>query len=64
MKPDINMPLIYNVVYRPDLNGIEQVWRLAKQYYRTTVDNNKALNQEWDQRAVVESSIVRIHQDT
>ena len=32
--PEINIELVLNIPYRPDLNGIELLWREAKRRYR------------------------------
>jgi transposase len=40
--PDINIKLIYNIPYRPDLNGIEFFWGYAKRAYRKHLMQYKA----------------------
>ncbi len=59
------MPLIYNAPYRPDLNGIELLWRSAKSIYRNRVDRYKAKIQDWDQmtlvKNVIESICAKVH---
>ena len=37
MAEEWGIPLIYNVPYRPDFNGIEFVWGWAKQCYRKRI---------------------------
>ena len=54
---DINIQPIFNLPYRPDLNGIESVWAVAKRVYRNNVDRNKATNVQWDQQGLVEDAI-------
>ena len=38
------MELIYNLPYRPDLNGIEHYWRDAKARYRKLLTHYRANN--------------------
>ena len=47
------MPMILNIPFRPDLNGIERLWRSAKARYRAKVDNFKACHLKWDQMTLV-----------
>ena len=42
--PEINIEFVWNIAYRPDLNGIELVWRRAKWLYKAKVDWLKAQN--------------------
>ena len=35
---EVNIELVFNLAYRPDLNGIELVWRRAKWLYKRNVD--------------------------
>ena len=46
--PGPSVPTVYNLVSRPDLNGIEIFWRYAKQMYRSTIDGHKVNGREWD----------------
>ena len=55
--PGGTVPVLYNLVSRPDLNGIEVFWRYAKLFYRSTTDGHKVNGREWDQLTVVASSI-------
>ena len=54
---DPEMQLIYNIPYRPDLNGIELVWKDCKQRYRARVDYYKANNVSFDHQALVEDIV-------
>ena len=55
--PGATIPVIRNLVSRPDLNGIEVFWRYAKLFYRSTIDGHKVNGREWDQLTVVASCI-------
>ena len=46
---EINIELVFNQPYRPDLNGIELLWRKIKDLYKKKVDWLKANNRQWDQ---------------
>ena len=54
---DPEMQLIYNIPYRPDLNGIELVWKDCKHRYRGRVDYYKANNVTFDHQALVEDIV-------
>ena len=45
-SPDVDIKLVYNVPYRPDLAtvGVEKIFRRAKHIYRSRVDHFKAMN--------------------
>ena len=43
-----DITLIWNVPYRADFNGIEAVWKVAKEKYRQRLDWHKANNVTWD----------------
>ena len=45
---DINLIVIANATYRPDLNGIEHVWQRAKLHFRSRVDWHKANFESWN----------------
>ena len=61
--PEINIELVWNIAYRPDLNGIELVWRRAKWLYKAKVDWLKAQNRSWDPTGVVEAVMADIPDD-
>ena len=58
--PRLPIQLVFNIPYRPDLNGIEGVWAVAKRDYRERLDHFKARGFEWDQLAVVQDCIQAI----
>ena len=45
---EIDIELIYNIAYRPDLCGVELFWRKTKDLYKKKVDWLKANNRQWD----------------
>jgi hypothetical protein len=47
------IPVIQNVKYRPEFNGIEECWAYAKRQYRQVVLYHKAMLQDWDQLQLV-----------
>ena len=51
---------ILNVPYRPDLNGIEHVWNWAKHVYRGKLERFKALDEDWDQAALVKQILEEV----
>ena len=58
------MPIIHNVKYRPDCNGIEEIWGWAKKLYRPLVLYHKAMNLDWDQIEVVTKIMEQVPQET
>ena len=46
---EIDIELVFNVAYRPDLMGIELFWAESKRRYRRELDRLKAHNRNWDQ---------------
>ena len=57
------IPIVRNLVQRPDLNGIEVFWRYAKAFYRTVVDNNKVNGYAWDQMTVVKEAVDKVDEE-
>ena len=47
------MKFLWNLPYRPDLNGIETVWWKAKYLYRNEMDRLKASNRPIEHEATV-----------
>ena len=45
---EIDIELVLNVPYRPDMNGIELLWAEAKRRYRAMTDRLKAIDRTWD----------------
>ena len=62
--PRLPIHLVYNVPYRPDLNGIEAVWAVAKREYRRRLDAFKARGLEWDNHAVVKDCMDSVKNST
>jgi hypothetical protein len=58
------VPLIYNVRYRPDCNGIEGIWGWAKREYRNQVKYFRAMDMKWDQLEVVSTIMKRVPMST
>jgi hypothetical protein len=58
------VPIIHNVKYRPDCNGIEEIWGWAKKLYRPLVLYHKAMNLDWDQIEVVTKIMEQVPQET
>ena len=59
-----DIKLLYNVTYRPDLNGIEHVWQLAKQHYRKKIANLKINGQPIDNQSVVHDCLNLVSSET
>lgn len=55
-----SVPVVYNLVRRPDLNGIEIFWRYAKHIYRSTIDGHKVNGRSWSQMTVVKEAVESI----
>ena len=56
-----NIQLIFNAPYRPDLNGIEFLWRKAKTtYYRFTDFWRANGHRDWNQAETVRKSVEEI----
>ena len=53
-RNDINIKLIFNIRYRPDLMGIEHFWSYCKHKYRQQVDRFKTHANTWHNEAWVE----------
>lgn len=54
---DPDLQLVYNIAYRPDLNGIESLWLDCKTRYRARLDNYKANCIEFQHQALVEDIV-------
>ena len=48
-----DIQIIFNIKYRPDFNGIENVWGLAKRRYRAKIDWHKANGVSWNNEMLV-----------
>ena len=58
---DIGVRLIYNIPYRPDLNGIELLWRRAKVAYYNLVDSWRAQGlRTWNQDDIVRKCVEEV----
>jgi hypothetical protein len=58
---ELDIPLIYNAGYRPDLNGIELFWREAKQNWYKVTDHYRANNiKNWDAKEVAKNACMSI----
>ena len=53
--PEIDILLVRNLSYRPDLNGIERLWAEAKRRYRIQVDRIKAFCLDFDAMGLVQT---------
>ena len=53
------VPVMNNLKYRPECNGIEEIWGWAKRKYRAIVGYHKAMELDWNQiemvKAIMES---------
>ena len=49
--------LIKNAPHRPDLNGIEEIWGHAKQYYRKRITWHRANDIPFDNAKLVDESL-------
>ena len=56
-SPEINIELVWNLPYRPDLAGIEKLWADAKRRYIKELDRLKAHDIDFDHRALVEQEM-------
>ena len=57
----LRIELVMNSPYRPDLNGIELMWRRAKVAYYNLIDSWRALGRrEWDQMDIVRKCVEEI----
>ena len=58
---DNNVKLVYNMPYRPDLNGIELLWRRSKVAYYNFVDSFRAMGgRRWDQLNIVKRCVEEV----
>jgi len=58
---DVNIELVFNAPYRPDLNGIELLWRKAKDSYYKFCDAWRANGQRaWDQPELVRRCVEEV----
>ena len=53
----MEIELVYNIPYRPDLNGIEVVWHDCKKRYRDRLNNYKAMNIQFDHMELVKDIV-------
>lgn len=58
--PQINIKMVFNAPYRPDLNGIEFAWRLVKAKYRKFCLAMKPQRTQWDNVEVVKECIGQV----
>lgn len=61
--PALNIQLIQNPKYRPDLNGVEFFWYRCKRHYRREIQVAKAYNQTVVNMTLVQNIIYRVKQD-
>jgi hypothetical protein len=54
---EVDIELISNVAYRPDLNGIEWLWLDVKNRFREMILQMKAANQKIDSMGLIEASM-------
>lgn len=50
---EVDIELVWNVAYRPDLMGVEKLWAEAKRRYRRELDCLKAHDRMFDQMSLV-----------
>ena len=62
--PRLPVRIVKNVAYRPDFNGIEGIWAIAKRDYRRRIDWFKANGRSWDQETVVKQCMAGITDET
>ena len=59
----LNIELLFNLAYRPDLNGIETYWRDAKASYRRALTRYRANHQSWDQLGLVQHCCLTVPEE-
>ena len=57
---DLGIVLIYDVPYRPDLNGLENVWVHVKNNYRYKKTRHLMAGQSWDNEKLVKECIAEL----
>lgn len=60
---DIGVPLIYNLKYRPELNGIENLWVHTKIAYKKHITHCRYTGQSWNNHAICERLISEVPRD-
>ena len=60
-KDKLNMPLIFNRAYRPDVMGIEYAWTDVKRRYRNRINWHKANGVDFDHMSLVKQVIDATH---
>ena len=61
---DIGVPLIFNLTYRPELNGIENLWQHTKIAYKKHITHCKYTGKSWNNVAVAERLILQVPRET
>lgn len=63
MAYDLDIPLIFNMPYRPEFNGIENLWAHAKAQYKRMMLGNHAMGKSWKNQEVVPELIMNVPND-
>ena len=58
------VPIMNNLKYRPECNGIEEIWAYAKKKYRAIVSHHKAMEMSWDQLEVISAIMESVPKET
>ena len=61
---DLGITLIYNLPYRPDCNGIENVWVHAKAAYKTRKLKYMMMGMPWTNETLVRESLDEVDAET
>ena len=51
---DLGIPMVFNLAYKPENNGIEKLWAVTKHTYRKRITEMKAEGQRIDEESHVE----------
>ena len=61
---DLDIVLIYNVPYRPDFNGVENLWTHAKAEYKARKLGHIMTGLSWNNQHEAEAAIQSIDRET
>ena len=60
---DLGIELLWNLPYRPELNGIETYWAKAKTHYRRAIIKHQTNNESWNQLHLVTMCLGKVSTD-
>ena len=60
---ELDIEVIWNAAYRPDLNGIEFFWTQMKKLWRDRMTTLRVSREQWDQEALIQELVSQVGRD-